>query len=129
MLTRYRPMTASRYHRAAEPDVARILARHAVDCDETAIVAGRLVEAVDRIAVVGDSMMVGVHSAVVVGQGCTVAVVRTEAEARHVVLVGYKDGVVAARVVQVVDCSAQAEGTALGVDNTVSTAHSSLLVG
>ena len=108
--------------------MVRILVRHAADCDETAIVAGRVVEAVGRIAVVGNSMIAGVHSAAVVGQVCTIAVGRTEVEAQHVALVGYKVGVVVVRVVEVVDCSALAEGIAVGVNNTVSMAHSSLLV-
>jgi len=122
-------VAAPRCHGVAEPEVACILARNAAVRDETEIVAGKPVEAVDRIAVVGDSMIAGVHSAAVVGQSCTVAVVRTEVEAQHVALVGYKDGVVASRVVQAVDSSAQAEGTAVGVNNTVSMAHSNLLVG
>jgi len=109
--------------------VAHVTARHAAHCDETAIVAGRPVEAVGRIVVVLGSRIAGVGSTAVVGQDCTVAVVRTEVEVQHVALVGYKDGVVAARVVQVVDCSALVEGTAVGVNNTVSMAHSNLLVG
>ena len=121
-------MAASRYHRVTQPEVARLLARHAAHCDEAAIVEGRPVEAVGRIAGVLDSMIAGVHSAAVVGQGCKVALVRTVVEEQRVALVGYKDGVVAARVVQVVDCSAPAEGTAVDVNNTVSMAHGKLLV-